>query len=150
MKPPRARTIRRQRQRVEARELAEVRRRLDARGIYARCAVINAAVAPGYALFWRIYKDRVRAREMIVPITKVVEARDIAVKALEELGVDLTDVSLKAEWKPPRMVFQAVPSYEAAVESVTEVRRSERGKARAQRLVRLGATKESQLEGKAP
>ena len=150
MKPPRARTLRRQRQRVEARELSEVRRRLEARGIYARCAIVNAAVAPGYELFWRIYKERVRAREMIVSITKVVEARDITVKALEELGVDLTDISLKAEWQPPRMVFQAVPSYEAAVEAVTEVRRSERGNARAQRLVRLGATKESQLEGKAP
>jgi len=137
-RPVRARTLRRQQARLQAREVAEVKRGLGARGIYDRCAVVNAAVAPGNPLFWRVYKDRVAAREMIVPITKAVEARDIAVKALEELGVDLTDVVLKAEWKPPQMVFQAIPSYEAAMAEVTEVRGSQRGKARDRKLARIG------------
>lgn len=98
--------------------MRDVRRDLAKRGIYDRCNAVNAVVAPGNGAFWRIYRERVAAREMLVPITKVVEARDIAVKALEELGVDLTDVALRADWQPPRMVFDAVPSYEVAMEAV--------------------------------
>jgi hypothetical protein len=117
-RPLRARTLRRQRERRQAREVRDVKRDLAKRGIYDRCAAVNAVVAPGNRLFWRIYRERVAAREMIVPITKVVEARDIAVKALEELGVDLTDIALRADWQPPTMVFNAVPSYEVAMEAV--------------------------------
>lgn len=139
MKPVRARTLRRARARIGAREVAEVKAGLALRGVYERCAAVNAVVAPGNRLFWRIYKERVAARETFVPITKVVEARDIAVKALEELGVDLTEVTLRADWQPgtQRMVFEAIPSYEAAMEQVEAVKATERGKRRAEKLKRI-------------
>lgn len=137
MKVPRPRTIRRQKARLEARELAEVKRRLAARGVYEKCAAVNAVVAPGNPVFWRAYKDRVAAREFLTPITKAVEARDIAVKVLGELGVDLDDVVLRATWKPPVMVFDAVPEYEMALAATEEVQASPGGKARAAKLAEL-------------
>lgn len=137
MKAQRPRTLRRQQERLQARELVAVKRRLADRGVYEKCARVNAIVAPGEAVFWKAYKDRVAARELLTPITKAVEARDIATKVLGELGVDLEGVALRATWRPPQMFFDAVPAYEVAMEAVTEVRESIQGKARAEKLAGL-------------
>jgi hypothetical protein len=135
--PVRARTLRRQRRQLADREAKDLRGQLATTGVYERCARVNGFIGPGSAVFWKLYKGRVSAREFLSPITKVVEARDIAVKVLADLGVDLAGISLKATWRPPEMVFEAVPAYEVAMEAIAAVKESERGKTRAAKLEQI-------------
>lgn len=130
------RAARRQRQRLDARELGEVRERLIDRGLRERIASVTAIVHPtaGSLIFWHALKSRIRAVEAFAPITSPDQLRAIAVRLLaQQHGLDMTGIILKV-WiaRPgPVVYFDAAPDYAQAVAAVIEVQGSASGGRRA-------------------
>ncbi len=118
----RARALRRRRARLEAKQGAVIGRELAATGISARVALVDAAVDPSSPLFWRVFTDRVAARETIAPLRSEEAIRGIAMGVLRDDGHDLTGITLKVWWRPPVLVFKAVPAHELAVEAVAKAK----------------------------
>ncbi|HVZ88102.1 MAG TPA: hypothetical protein VHG72_14110 [Polyangia bacterium] len=131
----RERTKRRARQRLDAKEIRDVWRMLADRGIAARVRAVNQAVAPGSPVFWHVFKLRLAAREELTPIRTAEEVRDVAADVLAEEGIDLAGVVLKVTWQPTgdgrgQLFFEAGAEHGAAVDAVTDVRASDRGRER--------------------
>lgn len=134
----RERVKRRQRSRLEAKEVAQFHRALADRGIMDRIAKVRAAVAPASAMFWHILKGRIAAREMFRAIPSLEVVRELAMAVLREEGYDLTGIILKVAWRPPVLAFDPVPSHENALEVVDEVRGSEHGRELLRKIAAIG------------
>lgn len=78
-------------------------------------------------MFWRVFTDRVAARETIAPLRTEEAIRNIALGVLRAEGHDLDGITLKVWWRPPVLVFKAVPAHELAVEAVERTRGAQLG-----------------------
>jgi len=118
----RRRTESRRSARAAEKELRNIHRELEKRGVAARARAVNRIVAPGAAFFWRSLKGRIAAREALRPIQSLDTVRDVALKILADQGVDMTGLTLKVEWQPPALWLEAVPAPEEAMAAVEAVR----------------------------
>lgn len=126
----RARVKRRERARLEARQRKDFSRELGRRGFRGRLDAVNAGLAPDAPVFWRIFKERLKAAETFGPIRSLDAVRDLALAVLREDGHDLAGITLKVFWDPPALLFTAIPVHEVALEVVKEVQGSPKGAAR--------------------